>query len=94
MPGTEQVCTQTLAQARRRRRRVTLVIRAFVNEDGEHYGVVSDPGETAGWEATFSEMAELVTLVQTRLDRGAIAEDVRPQHDLPADHPPEDDPPA
>lgn len=54
------------------RRNVTLVIRAFVNEDGNHYGFVSDPGDpgaAGGWQATFSELDELIALVQHRLGR-------------------------
>jgi hypothetical protein len=49
------------------RRNVTLVIRAFVNEDGSHYGSVSDPTGPDGWHATFSEFSELINLVLTRM---------------------------
>lgn len=55
------------------RRNLTLVIRAFVNEDGMHYGVVSDPGETEGWQATFSRYEELFDLILGRLDKTSKA---------------------
>jgi hypothetical protein len=50
------------------RRNMTFVIRAFVSEDGVHYGVLSDPGAANRWQANFSGIGELVALVQDRLD--------------------------
>lgn len=49
------------------RRPVTLVIRAFVNDDGELYGVVDEPSARTRWQAKFSHLVELVELVCARL---------------------------